>query len=400
MATTKGKDSSRLGKEKRVLSPPNSRTTNITKPRPKTPTTSTAHHKASSTTTEKQVPSYLRPTISSRHDQSLRYVKKSVPEDSPQKTTSLNRRRSFDKAPPAASRLQTFICKGNEEGTTPAIKKEDNASASASTSEKAPHDVDIMESFNLNITEQDDEEFLVHEVEEIVEVEDPSSEIPKCENDDEHSNVIDSDQVGNGEDEKVKLCDIPEVAEEKANPLIVDIQEFGDKLQEEKAENQHEGEENGSNEIHLEESEATVEVKEDKGEECVEDKEFADENKHMGNMVDGGSEELILKEEENVEGGGVEETKTEVANNIEISSKEDQNVDGGVEVITKPEVTNITTAISSKHQAGLAGKKESPPAYNDVIEETASKLLEKRKNKVKALVGAFETVIDKEASSK
>lgn len=445
MATTKGKDSSRLGKEKRVLSPPNSRTTNITKPRPKTPTTSTAHHKASSTTTEKQVPSYLRPTISSRHDQSLRYVKKSVPEDSAQKTTSLNRRRSFDKAPPAASRLQSsFASPGPRErtvtvrstsfspkttsslkpvvertsknpkagklqpsyvrvtkkGTTPAIKKEDNASASASTSEKAPHDVDIMESFNLNITEQDDEEFLVHEVEEIVEVEDPSSEIPKCENDDEHSNVIDSDQVGNGEDEKVKLCDIPEVAEEKANPLIVEIQEFGDKLQEEKAANQHEGEENGSNEIHLEESEATVEVKEDKGEECVEDKEFADENKHMGNMVDGGIEELSLKEEENVEGGGVEETKTEVANNIEISSKEDQNVNGGVEVITKPEVTNITTAISSKHQAGLAGKKESPPAYNDVIEETASKLLEKRKNKVKALVGAFETVIDKEASSK
>lgn len=33
------------------------------------------------------------------------------------------------------------------------------------------------------------------------------------------------------------------------------------------------------------------------------------------------------------------------------------------------------------------------PVYNDVIEETASKLLEKRKNKVRALVGAFETVI-------
>lgn len=38
------------------------------------------------------------------------------------------------------------------------------------------------------------------------------------------------------------------------------------------------------------------------------------------------------------------------------------------------------------------GKKESQ-AYNDVIEETASKLVEKRKSRVKALVGAFETVI-------
>ncbi|KAI3873720.1 hypothetical protein MKX03_029450 [Papaver bracteatum] len=38
------------------------------------------------------------------------------------------------------------------------------------------------------------------------------------------------------------------------------------------------------------------------------------------------------------------------------------------------------------------GKKETQ-AYNDVIEETASKLVEKKKNKVLALAGAFETVI-------
>ncbi|KAM7266991.1 hypothetical protein ACFE04_009157 [Oxalis oulophora] len=45
-------------------------------------------------------------------------------------------------------------------------------------------------------------------------------------------------------------------------------------------------------------------------------------------------------------------------------------------------------------------KKESPVAYNDVIEETKNKLLEKsRKNKVLALVGAFETVIDYETAA-
>ncbi|KAK9097843.1 hypothetical protein Syun_024888 [Stephania yunnanensis] len=43
----------------------------------------------------------------------------------------------------------------------------------------------------------------------------------------------------------------------------------------------------------------------------------------------------------------------------------------------------------------VQGKKEAQ-AYNDVIEETASKLVEKRKSKVKALVGAFETVISLE----
>lgn len=45
-----------------------------------------------------------------------------------------------------------------------------------------------------------------------------------------------------------------------------------------------------------------------------------------------------------------------------------------------------------KHQ-GKQGKKDAQGLFNNVIEETASKLVESRKSKVKALVGAFETVI-------
>lgn len=45
-----------------------------------------------------------------------------------------------------------------------------------------------------------------------------------------------------------------------------------------------------------------------------------------------------------------------------------------------------------KHQ-DVQGKKDSQGLFNNVIEETASKLVETRKSKVKALVGAFETVI-------
>ncbi|XP_078443061.1 uncharacterized protein LOC144712670 [Wolffia australiana] len=45
------------------------------------------------------------------------------------------------------------------------------------------------------------------------------------------------------------------------------------------------------------------------------------------------------------------------------------------------------------------GKKEAAPVYNDVIEETASKLAEKKKSKVLALVGAFETVISLDSGS-
>ena len=45
-----------------------------------------------------------------------------------------------------------------------------------------------------------------------------------------------------------------------------------------------------------------------------------------------------------------------------------------------------------RHQ-DVQGKKDAQGLFNNVIEETASKLVEARKSKVKALVGAFETVI-------
>ena len=46
----------------------------------------------------------------------------------------------------------------------------------------------------------------------------------------------------------------------------------------------------------------------------------------------------------------------------------------------------------------MHGKKETA-TYNDVIEETVSKLREQRKNRVLALAGAFETVISLESES-
>ncbi|GFZ19269.1 plant calmodulin-binding protein-like protein [Actinidia rufa] len=63
--------------------------------------------------------------------------------------------------------------------------------------------------------------------------------------------------------------------------------------------------------------------------------------------------------------------------------------------------TNDTDADSGKvvlrHQ-DVQGKKDAQGLLNNVIEETASKLVETRKSKVKALVGAFETVISLQES--
>ncbi|GKB87644.1 probable WRKY transcription factor protein 1 [Tanacetum coccineum] len=53
---------------------------------------------------------------------------------------------------------------------------------------------------------------------------------------------------------------------------------------------------------------------------------------------------------------------------------------------------NSPKSVVLKHQ-GEQEKKDAQGLLNNVIEETASKLAESRKSKVKALVGAFETVI-------
>lgn len=54
-----------------------------------------------------------------------------------------------------------------------------------------------------------------------------------------------------------------------------------------------------------------------------------------------------------------------------------------------------------RRQDGEETKKQEPGLFNNVIEETASRLVaEARKSKVKALVGAFETVISLQETSK
>ena len=436
MATTK-REGNNAWKEKRVISPSMSRAPNTTKTRPKPSTTSSTDHKAassSSTTTttaatEKPLPSYLRPTLSSRHE-SVKNAKKPGSEDTAKKASSLNRRRSSDNKPQSAVvshglkektttvRSNTIPSKGThslksiaertpktskfgkpqaplhakgtiKSSTNPAATKEEFHHALASTK-----GLDVTQTSSHESEEEG--ETLVHEVEEVVnvevgtETESNISEVPKSE-DFEDGSVVESDHVDSiiEDEHKVKPCDIPEVSEEIKTNATAQIEEAEAKSQkeeeaeakaqkEEEAENEHGGEENESKEeSNLEESvaisEAVVEVKEDKGEVKGEDSEA--ENKKEGNMVDekeevdGGSEGLNLKEGQDVEVGAVEETKPEVVNTA-----------------------------SSRRQVGQ-GKKESQ-AYNDVIEETASKLLEKRKNKVKALVGAFETVIDIETPSK
>ncbi|CAI8595256.1 unnamed protein product [Vicia faba] len=59
---------------------------------------------------------------------------------------------------------------------------------------------------------------------------------------------------------------------------------------------------------------------------------------------------------------------------------------------TLVEKANVKEKVVLRHQS-FEDKKDAQGLFNNVIEETASKLVEARKSKVKALVGAFETVI-------
>ena len=63
----------------------------------------------------------------------------------------------------------------------------------------------------------------------------------------------------------------------------------------------------------------------------------------------------------------------------------------------KKEPVSAPVKVVLKHQE-IEMKKDMQVLFNNVIEETASKLVETRKSKVKALVGAFETVISLQES--
>ena len=78
--------------------------------------------------------------------------------------------------------------------------------------------------------------------------------------------------------------------------------------------------------------------------------------------------------------------KANVNSNVRKSFERNVACDNSNDATTGPEKVVL------RHQ-DMQEKKDAQGLLNNVIEETASKLVEARKSKVKALVGAFETVI-------
>ncbi|KAA8521417.1 hypothetical protein F0562_012091 [Nyssa sinensis] len=395
---TSAKDIGR-GKEKRGISPSNSN------PRQN----------------QKHVPNYLKPTISSRLDTStsVQYgkTKQQVSNNVNivQSPNTLSRRRSFDK-PPSPSQLQkslTSIPGDRNLGVSPVpvlprstalpkphperlsktpretgkphsssyartvpvintvkkspntnnIKKQSNATTSTTiaTTTKAPlrsPEVD-------NIPRQEGQESSVTEVEEEVTKVEIGDELTfeistLILEDKEQVDLVQAGEVDQNseEDEELKPCESSYVFDDQDQIASLDFR------MEEPIEKSH--------------VEETIDNR-DEGEEEHRKLDETDKSYFP-------KEEIFAVHELKLEGEDTEGGKGIATENFEGVSNEGDEVEGTAKE-AKPEADNVAV---KPHQQ--ESKKDSP-AYNDVIEETASKLLEKRKNKVKALVGAFETVI-------
>lgn len=105
--------------------------------------------------------------------------------------------------------------------------------------------------------------------------------------------------------------------------------------------------------------------------------ENENENENEHEMVNDEAVAEETKQDEAMESVAVEESPKKAEPETQLETEERVQS-------TEVPATVTASAVSSKKEAHLS---------NDVIEEAKSKFLEKRKNKVLALVGAFETVM-------
>ncbi|XP_050216106.1 uncharacterized protein LOC126667187 [Mercurialis annua] len=439
MATIRAKDS--LRKEKKVATPSSS-------PKPAIATHSDHKLKSStpaSSSSAKPVPNYLKPTLSSKSE-SLKFVKKpnhsNNNEDPAQK--QLLRRRSFDR-PPSSVRAQTSLISSpepkervaasripnnrpssastahttayyrpvldrnskslkptvrsppqqvhrpvaNSAGTllkrSKSLSKNNNSHSSKSPSNSIPPPPDETQDLNLEINQETtNNESLVQESAELEAV-----------NNVEDMDVAEDSQVKDGgdvhhheDDENIKTAETSIV--EEVSSVVSDQVEVNE------IELRHEvvhQDENIQEELEHEDQKEERDENQLDDTKLVDNQVITDDRKEEENIV---NEKTPEEESEAV----VEETKYEELVSEEVKLKnEEPDVQEVVAVENRVEEGNEEVNNNSNNNSNATQNKKQPAAYNDVIEETKNKLLEKRKNKVKALVGAFETVIDYETAA-
>ncbi|XP_023537843.1 uncharacterized protein LOC111798751 [Cucurbita pepo subsp. pepo] len=393
MATNKAKESSGLGKERKITAPssltiPNTSTKRTPKSSPRGHSTD---HKLSfsssfssssaahlSTLAEKHVPNYLKSTASSRHEHSsFKSTKKSaVPAPIPESKAGLNRRRSFDKPPSTAPRLdKPFRSPGPRNRVSNFPIRSSSFGAKSTTAAISSAKVGLLERSGSRNTKGGGGKLQTQQVQSLrssnvkKSLKRESSNaasaemVHKTKNSVEHVDPSPSFVLGMNDEELKKIeCEL--------DPYLPDP-EFSKELRTD----------------HLEKK-AILDKEEAPQAAAAKSLEQNEGETEKGDRKVENPERIGVEEEEVV----AEEEKTETDPDHD-TDPDQEGEEGGI-VLDK----EGGAGGAKPRQGGGAGRASA--VYNDVIEETASKLLEKRKNKVKALAGAFQTVIDYESSSK
>ncbi|CAL9231477.1 unnamed protein product [Arabidopsis halleri] len=406
--------------------------------KPKLPSSTGSSEDGSDQKPEKPLPNYLKPTISSRADP-VKLSKKS--NNSLDDNQKLLRRRSFDRPPssltspstsaspriqkslnvspsrsrdrPAvprekpvtAQRSSSFhgsrgVPRGGTSVKSPPVVPKKSGLSSSSTSSKSKKEG----SENVTIKKASDKEIALDSASMSSAQEDHHEEILKVESD--HVQVADHDieePKDEKEDKEVQetVVQANESVEEKtkngeptpvASPIGKDCNAVIKELEEKLINNEEEIEEK------KEETKEQDNNQDNKGEEEEDVKKKIDENETPEKVdieskkVESVEETTQEKEEEVKEEEGKEKVKEEENEKVKEDEKEKEKVKDGEKEKVKEEESG-----EGKKKEVVKGKKESPSAYNDVI---ASKMQENpRKNKVLALAGAFQTVIDYETAA-
>ncbi|CAA0404668.1 unnamed protein product [Arabidopsis thaliana] len=411
--------------------------------KPKQPSsTASSEDGSSDQKQEKPLPNYLKPTISSRPDAGKLLKKNNNSLDDNQK---LLRRRSFDRPPSsltspstsASPRIQKTVNvspsrsrdrpavprekpvtalrsssfhgsrnvpKGGTTAKSPPVAPKKSGLNSSSTSSKSKKEG----SENVTRKKASDKEIALDSASMSSAQEDHQEEILKVESD--HVQVSDHDMEEPKEDKEVqeKVVQANESVEEKtessgptpvASPVGKDCNAVINELEEKLIKNEDDVEEK------------IEEMKEQDNNQYNKSEEEEDVNKKIDENETPEKVDIESKEVESVEEATQEkekEVKEEGKEKVEEEEKEKVKEDDQKENVEEEEKEKVKDdegkgkvkeeeSAEGKKKEVVKGKKESASAYNDVI---ASKMQENpRKNKVLALAGAFQTVIDYETAA-
>ncbi|XP_068649218.1 uncharacterized protein [Aristolochia californica] len=378
------------------------------------PSIAVSPDKGSSLLAEKPKPNYLKPTISSGHE-ACKYVKKQTSES--QAPKRLVHKSSLDKPHSSTSQPQkTQVLVGFREKPTkissPTTKTatyvraflDKETSSSKTVSDKATKTV------RNGKTQPSTKPKIIKR----------ESCFPRKRENKTPSTVTTAHQ----ETEKP-----PSICDEQEEKETENVEVQGFKVEDESVEYEPETPENENAgalefvttlEEHSEHSKTEVEgLKDNEIDEDNRDKQNGEQrttDQHDDGHNTRNSEENGIVDEEQPQKNEDEEPKSSEENKVTMDTQEEQTVHNsekakevtdkeyeneGIEKITfkerevgeMAEVTNPMPDSTSPKKNEEKVKKDSPD-YNDVIEETASKPVEKRKNRVLALAGAFETAIN------